>query len=180
MRMPKVLKFSSPISKTSITIQVIPAGDPRVGAHFKLHPMGPNGHETGMFISKEDAVGLGLELLTLAGPALVTRPKVICLCGSTRFYDAFQRANYELTMQGIIVLSVGFYPHSQQQAHGEQVGCTPEQKMALDELHLKKIDMADEIFVLNVGGYIGESTAREISYAHLSGKPVNYLEVVPQ
>lgn len=70
MNLPKVLKFYSPISGASITIQVIPAGDPRVGAHFKLNPIGPNGHEThetGMFISKEDAVGLGLELLTLVG-----------------------------------------------------------------------------------------------------------------
>ena len=105
-------------------------------------------------------------------------PKVVCLCGSTRFYDAFQRANYEETMRGHIVLSVGFYPHSQTRAHGEEVGCTEEQKHALDGLHLRKIDLADEILVLNVGGYVGESTAREIVYAEEHGKPVRFLEAV--
>lgn len=105
------------------------------------------------------------------------RPTVVCLCGSTRFYEAFQRANYEETMAGRIVLTVGFYPHSQEQAHGETVGCTPEQKAALDELHLRKIDLADEILVLNVGGYVGESTRREIAYARAHGKRVRWLEM---
>lgn len=104
------------------------------------------------------------------------KPKIICLCGSTRFYDAFQKANYEFTMDGKIVLSVGFYPHSQEQAHGEKIGCTEEQKIMLDKLHLYKIDLADEIFVLNVGGYIGSSTSYEIRYAEEHGKPVQYLE----
>ncbi len=104
-------------------------------------------------------------------------PKIVCLCGSTRFYGAFQRANYEETMQGRVVLSVGFYPHSQTQAHGEEIGCTEEQKRTLDDLHLRKIDLADEILVLNVGGYVGESTAREIVYAEEHGKLVRFLEV---
>lgn len=103
-------------------------------------------------------------------------PIVVCLCGSTRFYEAFQRANYDETMDGRIVLSVGFYPHSAEQAHGEAVGCTPAQKEALDALHMHKIDMADEILVLNIGGYIGESTAREIAHAERNGKRVRYLE----
>ena len=64
-------------------------------------------------------------------------------------------------MAGKIVLSVGFYPHAQDEMHGEDVGVTPEQKAALDILHLRKIDLADEVLVLNVGGYIGESTRRE-------------------
>lgn len=106
----------------------------------------------------------------------MARPKIVCLCGSTRFYEAFQWANYRETMLGNIVLSVGFYPHSQRQAHGEEVGCTEEQKIALDELHLRKIDLADEMLVLNVGGYYGDSTAREIQYAHDHGKPVRFLE----
>lgn len=105
-------------------------------------------------------------------------PKVVCLCGSTRFYEAFQRANYEETMRGHIVLSVGFYPHSQMQVHGGDVGCTEEQKRLLDELHLRKIDLADEILVLNVGGYVGESTAREIVYAEEHSKLVRFLEPV--
>ena len=103
-------------------------------------------------------------------------PAIICLCGSTRFYQQFVEANYRLTLEGAIVLSVGFYPHSVKEAHGEDIGITPEQKIALDELHKRKIDLADEVFVINVGGYIGESTASEIEYAIAQGKPVKYLE----
>ena len=109
-------------------------------------------------------------------PALPPRPCVVCLCGSTRFYEYFQRANYEETMAGRIVLSVGFYPHAQKEMHHEEAGCTPEQKIALDELHKRKIDFCDEVLVLNVGGYIGSSTRSEIDYAHSIGKPVRYLE----
>jgi hypothetical protein len=104
------------------------------------------------------------------------RPPIVCLCGSTRFYEAFQRANYERTMAGEIVLSVGHYPHSTEQAHGQSVGCTPEQKEALDTLHKQKIDLADYVLVLNVGGYIGDSTRSEIEHARKTGKPVEWLE----
>lgn len=103
-------------------------------------------------------------------------PLIVCLCGSTRFYTAFQEANYRETMAGNIVLTVGFYPHAADRAHGEEVGVTPEQKVALDELHKRKIDMCDEVFVLNVGGYIGESTRAEIEYTQRIGKLVRYLE----
>lgn len=102
-------------------------------------------------------------------------PTVVCLCGSTRFYDEFQQANFSFTMEGMIVLSVGFYPHNAQ-VHGEGVGITPSQKEALDELHKRKIDLADHIFVINVGGYIGESTRSEIEHAERTGKPVYYQE----
>jgi hypothetical protein len=103
-------------------------------------------------------------------------PEVVCLCGSTRFYDAFQQANYDLTMQGKIVLSVGFYPHATAEAgHGEGVGHDSDQKIALDELHKRKIDLADRVFVLNVGGYIGKSTQTEIEYAQDHGKVIEYL-----
>jgi hypothetical protein len=108
--------------------------------------------------------------------AVVNVPNIVCLCGSTRFYQQFQQANYEETMAGNIVLSVGFYPHAQREMHGEQAGCTPEQKIALDELHKRKIDLADEVLVLNVGGYIGESTRSEIEYARKYGKQIRYLE----
>ena len=97
-------------------------------------------------------------------------PKIVVLCGSTRFFQQFQRANYEETMAGNIVLSVGFY------RFGSVQGCTPEQKIALDELHKRKIDLADEILVLNVGGYIGDSTRSEIEYAQALGMPIRYLE----
>src|ERR1700750_1060469 len=107
--------------------------------------------------------------------AVENGPEIVCLCGSTRFYNEFQRANYELTMAGKIVLTVGFYPHNAQ-VHGEGVGATSQEKVALDELHKRKIDLAHRIFVLNVGGYIGESTRSEIAYAERVGVPVEYLE----
>lgn len=103
-------------------------------------------------------------------------PKIVVLCGSTRFFQQFQRANYEETMAGNIVLSVGFYMHRSEAAHGEKWGCTAEQKIELDELHKRKIDLADEVFVLNVGGYIGESTRSEIEYAQALDMPIRYLE----
>lgn len=111
-------------------------------------------------------------------------PRIVCLCGSTRFYDEFQRANYDLTMRGEIVLSVGFYPHAQgRHGHGEGVGHDSAAKFALDELHKRKIDLADYVFVLNVGGYVGESTRSEIDYARAHRKPIRYLvtrsEVTP-
>lgn len=103
-------------------------------------------------------------------------PEIVCLCGSTRFYDEFQRMNYEFTMQGEIVLSVGFYSRSADKAHGESIECTKEQKIMLDELHKRKIDLCDKVFVINVGGYIGDSTKGEIEYAKIHNKPIEYLE----
>ncbi len=104
------------------------------------------------------------------------RPIVVCLCGSTRFYEAFQEANFTETMKGNIVLSVGFYPHSSPLAHSQEIGITPEQKEDLDLLHLRKIDMADEVLILNINGYIGKSTARELVYARSMGKKIRFLE----
>jgi hypothetical protein len=110
----------------------------------------------------------------------VQRPEIVVLCGSTRFYDAFQEANYNLTMAGKIVLSVGFYPHSKAiHGHGEGVGHDSPEKDALDELHKRKIDLADRVLVLNIGGYIGSSTRSEIEYALAHSKPVDYLEPWP-
>ena len=102
------------------------------------------------------------------------RPKIICLCGSTRFMDAFFDAGWKFTLEGKIVLSVGVWRTGPTDHAGEWLG--REVKDALDELHLRKIDLADEVFVLNVGGYVGDSTRREIKYAELAGKPVSYLE----
>ena len=75
---------------------------------------------------------------------------------------------------GRITLGVAFFPGVRE--HGHTVGITAEQKVALDELHLRKIDLSDEVFVLNVGGYIGASTARELAYAQATGKHIRYLE----
>ena len=102
-------------------------------------------------------------------------PRIVCLCGSTRFKDAFDEANYRETMAGRIVLSVGFMMHATGNKHGEGVGATAEQKIGLDELHKRKIDLCDEVFVLDVDGYIGTSTRSEIDYAVAHGKPVVYL-----
>lgn len=103
------------------------------------------------------------------------RRVIVCLCGSTRFYEAFQEANYKETMAGRIVLSVGFYPHSSA-THGEGVGHDSAEKVNLDELHLDKIDLADEVLVLNLGGYVGTSTRREVLHAIRRGKAIRWLE----
>ena len=97
--------------------------------------------------------------------------KVITLCGSTRFKDAFTEAQKRLTLQGNIVISVGLFGHS-----GDNEVWTPGTKEMLDDMHKRKIDLADEIYVINVNGYIGSSTRSEIEYAQSTGKPVHYLE----
>jgi hypothetical protein len=104
------------------------------------------------------------------------RPEIVCLCGSTRFMDHFHEAGWQFTLQGMIVLSVGVSKH--QTLDGGHVGEALGGDVAakLDALHLRKIDLADRVFVLNVGGYIGSSTRKEIDYAKSIGKPVAYLE----
>lgn len=97
--------------------------------------------------------------------------KVITLCGSTRFKEEFLEAQKRLTLEGNIVISVGLFGHS-----GDDVVWTEGVKDMLDRQHLAKIDLADEIFVINVGGYIGDSTRREIAYAEYKGKSITYLE----
>ena len=104
---------------------------------------------------------------------MVGKYKVITLCGSTKFKDAFIKAQKDLTLQGNIVISVGLFGHS-----GDDEVWTEGTKAMLDDMHKRKIDMADEIFVINVGGYIGESTKSEIEYAKKNGRVVNYLEPV--
>ena len=97
--------------------------------------------------------------------------KVITLCGGTRFKDEFLEVQKRLTLEGNIVISVGLFGHS-----GDDVVWTEGVKDMLDCQHLSKIDLADEIFVINVGGYIGDSTRREIAYAEFKGKPISYFE----
>lgn len=94
------------------------------------------------------------------------RPMIVVLCGSTKFMDAFRDANEFLTLEGHIVLSVGV------QTTGLKID--PHTKKRLDELHLRKIDLADYVLVLNMDGYIGESTRAEIDYATKIGKPLRY------
>ena len=97
--------------------------------------------------------------------------KVITLCGSTRFKDAFFETQKRLTLEGNIVISVGLFGHS-----GDNEVWTEGTKEMLDNMHKRKIDMSDGIYVINVGGYIGESTRSEIDYAIRNGKTVEYLE----
>lgn len=105
------------------------------------------------------------------------RPKIVCLCGSTRFFKAFQKANLEETIAGNIVLSVGCDTKSDTQLFkGKDPAELQELKRGFDELHLKKIDLADEVLILNVDGYIGESTKKELEYARQAGKVVRFLE----
>ena len=103
------------------------------------------------------------------------KPKIICLCGSTKFIDHFAILAWKLEKEGAIVLGLHLLPKSytEQADHQAEFEGIKEQ---MDELHLRKIDLCDEIIVLNVDGYIGESTRKEIEYAQKLGKPINYLE----
>ena len=102
------------------------------------------------------------------------RPQIVVLCGSTRFTDEMLVKQWELTKQGKIVLSWCTLPASY--AVGLHIGDREGVKAFVDEVHKRKIDLADEVLVLNIGGYIGESTRSEIEYALDHGKPVKYVE----
>ena len=99
---------------------------------------------------------------------MTDRPEIVCICGSTRFVEEMRAANRELTFAGVIVVAPG---------EADEL-VTEEQKAALDALHLRKIDLADRVLVVNPGGYVGESTRREITYAHATGKPVSFTDPV--
>lgn len=105
------------------------------------------------------------------------RPIIVCLCGSTRFWRLFQQAGLRETMAGKIVLSIG----AASGTDDEHFGNLPKDeydrvKAMLDQLHMRKIDMADEVLILNGGDdYVGESTARELAYARSLGKRVRWL-----
>lgn len=100
---------------------------------------------------------------------MIGKYKVITLCGSVRFKEDFVRVQERLTLEGNIVISVEFFD-------GGGVTVTDALKSMLDDMHRRKIDLSDEIFVINKGGYIGPSTSSEIEYAKRSGKKVNYME----
>ncbi len=102
---------------------------------------------------------------------MVGKYKVITLCGSTKFKDDFIREQKRLSLEGNIVISVGLFGHS-----GDDEVWNDNVKEMLDDMHKRKIDMADEIFVINKNGYIGSSTKSEIEYALKNNKKVNYME----
>lgn len=107
----------------------------------------------------------------------LAKPKVVCLCGSTRFWRTFQKAGLQETLAGNIVLSIGAASGTDDDHFGNLPRDEYDRvKAMLDELHLRKIDMADEVLILNVDGYIGESTRRELNYAIAQNKIVRYWE----
>jgi hypothetical protein len=102
---------------------------------------------------------------------MIGKFKIITLCGSTKFKDDFMLEQKRLTLEGNIVISVGLFGHS-----GDDEVWKEGTKEMLDEMHKRKIDMADEVFIINTGGYIGESTKNEIEYAINNNKPVKYMK----
>lgn len=107
-------------------------------------------------------------------------PKIICLCGSTRFTEQMLVMQWELTKQGFIVLSwcalPEWYFKGKDKTHiGDQEGV----KEIVDEIHLRKIDLADEVYILNINGYIGESTKKELEYAKKAGKEIRFYKESP-
>jgi hypothetical protein len=110
-------------------------------------------------------------------PKIPERPTIVCLCGSTRFWRLFQQAGLTETMAGKIVLSIG----AASGTDDEHFGNLPRDeydriKTMLDELHMRKIELADEVLILDQGRYIGASTARELAYARSLGKRVRFWE----
>ncbi|MFR2534384.1 MAG: DUF4406 domain-containing protein [Clostridia bacterium] len=97
--------------------------------------------------------------------------KIITLCGSVKFKDEFMQVQERLTLEGNIILIPNFFTN-------RNIEINIETKKMLDEMHRQKIDMSDEIYVINVGGYIGESTKNEIEYARTKGKKISYLDDV--
>ena len=103
-------------------------------------------------------------------PIVTNKYKIITLCGSIKFKDEFMRVQEKLTLDGNIVLTPNFFNSIKKEDIDEKT------KKMLDEMHKQKIDLSDEIYVINVGGYIGESTKNEIEYAKARGKEVSFME----
>lgn len=97
-------------------------------------------------------------------------PTIVCLCGSTRFCHEYRQANRKETLAGKIVLAPGVF------VHAGDPDISEDDKAMLDELHLRKIDLANEVLILNVDGYVGESTRREYEYAKIAGKLIRWWE----
>jgi hypothetical protein len=108
---------------------------------------------------------------------MVGKYKVITLCGSTRFKEAFMEIQKKLTLEGNIIISVGMFGHSGDNEvwEGMTEDTLTHTKLMLYDMHKRKVDMADEIFVINMGSYIGSSTKSEIEYAKNTGKKIRYL-----
>ena len=97
--------------------------------------------------------------------------KVITLCGSTKFKKDFERIAFNLTLQGVIVINLAIFTHSDDL-------CLDETTLnRLTDMHKQKIKMSDGIYVINKGGYIGENTKKEIEYAKSLDKTIEFMEV---
>lgn len=103
---------------------------------------------------------------------LDNRYNIITLCGSIKFKDEFIKVQEKLTLEGNIVFTPNFFNNIKKE------NMDLETKKMLDKMHRQKIDMSDEIYVINPGGYIGESTKSEIEYAKSKGKNISYLESI--
>lgn len=163
------------------------------GKRYLLVSWATNGHlsvEVGEMVGPEDAEAIDVALnrdecidlaefiaANLPIGTFKPLPRIVCLCGSTRFWRTFQEASLQETLAGKIVLSIG----AASGTDDDHFGNLPREeydriKADLDRLHLRKIDLADEVLILNVGGYIGESTRRELEYAKSQGKRVRYWD----
>ncbi len=107
------------------------------------------------------------------------KPIIVCLCGSTRFGEAFRKAQFDETMADKIVLTIGCNMRSDDDLFGNMAAPLRDViKQRLDTLHLRKIDISDEVLFLNVNGYIGQSTLGELVYAKARGKVIRWLEPI--
>lgn len=103
---------------------------------------------------------------------MIGKYKVVTLCGSTKFKEDFIAAQEKLTLEGNIVITVGMFGHADNKYN---TVITDEIKKMLDDMHRRRIDISDFIYVINKDGYIGENTKSEIEYAESLGKCVRYM-----
>ena len=103
------------------------------------------------------------------------QPKIACLCGSVRFADLFAEADEYLTSQGFMVLQPGVWGKHKYFHSDDTDTEAQEYKKELDELHFRKIEISDVVYIINKDGYIGESTRSEIEHAKAMKKPVVYM-----
>ena len=132
--------------------------------------------ELGFFNELSDRMGIQLEP-AMWREVVMERPIIVCLCGSTRFGEQFADANLKETLSGKIVLSIGCNMKCDDEIFGQL--STDELnriKTDLDNLHMRKIELADEVLILNVDGYVGESTSNELAHARKLGKRIRFLE----
>lgn len=103
---------------------------------------------------------------------MTNKPIVVTLCGSTKFKEEFEQVNLELTKRGYIVISVAAF------GHADSLNFSETEKRHLDQIHFRKIDISDLIYVIDVNEYVGDSTKNEIVYALRNDKSVFFYSKV--